>query len=128
MRFLFGPCAWIFLPVVLKILKYLMKSLETFHKWPIQYSLLKKLSLELAPIMLVLFQSLQDFTYIAFKGLVCIVFTQKVIISHSFFESLSYRIEIIWNFSHTAEWWGFNDKTKFGPLLIHCRDLSTVDL
>ena len=49
-----------------------MKSLETFHKWAIQYSLLKKLSLELAPIMLVLFQSLQDFTYIAFKGLLCI--------------------------------------------------------
>ena len=60
-------CAWIS-----EILKYLMKSLETFHKWPIQYSLLKKLSLELAPIMLVLFQSLQDFTYIAFKGLLCI--------------------------------------------------------
>ena len=60
-------CAWIS-----EILKYLMKSLETFHKWPIQYSLLKKLGLELAPIMLVLFQSLQDFTYIAFKGLLCI--------------------------------------------------------
>ena len=60
-------CAWIS-----EILKYLMKSLETFRKWPIQYSLLKKLSLELAPIMLVLFQSLQDFTYIAFKGLLCI--------------------------------------------------------
>ena len=60
-------CAWI-----CESLKYLMKSLETFHKWPIQYSLLKKLSLELAPIMLVLFQSLQDFTYIAFKGLLCI--------------------------------------------------------
>ena len=60
-------CAWIS-----EILKYLMKSLETFHKWSIQYSLLKKLSLELAPIMLVLFQSLQDFTYIAFKGLLCI--------------------------------------------------------
>ena len=60
-------CAWI-----CESLNYLMKSLETFHKWPIQYSLLKKLSLELAPIMLVLFQSLQDFTYIAFKGLLCI--------------------------------------------------------
>ena len=60
-------CAWIS-----EILKYLMKSLETFHKWPIQYSFLKKLSLELAPIMLVLFQSLQDFTYIAFKGILCI--------------------------------------------------------
>ena len=60
-------CAWI-----CESLKYLMKSLETFHKWRIQYSLLKKLSLELAPIMLVLFQSLQDFTYIAFKGLLCI--------------------------------------------------------
>ena len=32
----------------------------------------KKLSLELAPIMLVLFQSLQHFTYIAFKGLLFI--------------------------------------------------------
>ena len=60
-------CAWIS-----EILKYFMKSLETFHKWSIQYSLLKKLSLELAPIMLVLFQSLQDFTYIAFKSLLCI--------------------------------------------------------
>ena len=60
-------CAWI-----CESLNYLMKSLETFHKWPIEYSLLKKLSLELAPIMLVLFQSLQDFTYIAFKGLLCI--------------------------------------------------------
>ena len=60
-------CAWI-----CESLKYLMKSLETFHKWRIQYSLLKKLSLELAPIMLVLFQSLQDFTYIAFKDLLCI--------------------------------------------------------
>ena len=60
-------CAWI-----CEILKYLMKSLETFHKWLIQYSLLKKISLELAPIMLVLFQSLQDLTYIAFKGLLCI--------------------------------------------------------
>ena len=60
-------CAWIS-----EILKYLMKSLETLYKWPIQYSLLKKLILELAPIMLVLFQSLQDFTYIAFKGLLCI--------------------------------------------------------
>ena len=60
-------CAWI-----CESLKYLMKSLETFHKWSIQYSLLKKLSLECAPIMLVLFQSLQDFTYIAFKGLLCI--------------------------------------------------------
>ena len=60
-------CAWIS-----EILKYLMKSLETFHKWPIQYSFLKKLSLELPPIMLVLFQSLQDFTYIAFKSLFCI--------------------------------------------------------
>ena len=60
-------CAWIS-----EILKYFMKSLETFHKWPIQYSLLKKLSLECAPIMLVLFQSLQDFTHIAFKGLLCI--------------------------------------------------------
>ena len=60
-------CAWIS-----EILKYLMKSLETFHKWPIQYSFLKKLCLELAPIMLVLFQSLQDFTYIAFKDLLCI--------------------------------------------------------
>ena len=60
-------CAWI-----CESLKYFMKSLETFHKWPIQYSLLKKLSLELAPIMLMLFKSLQDFTYIAFKGLLCI--------------------------------------------------------
>ena len=60
-------CAWIS-----EILKYLMKSLETFHKWSIQYSLLKKFCLELAPIMLVLFQSLQDFTYIALKGLLCI--------------------------------------------------------
>ena len=60
-------CAWIS-----EILKYLLKSLETFQKWPIQYSLLKKLSLELAPIMLGFFQSLQDFTYIAFKGLLCI--------------------------------------------------------
>ena len=60
-------CAWIS-----EILKYLMKWIETFHKWSIQYSLLKKFSLELAPIILVLFQSLQDFTYIAFKGLLCI--------------------------------------------------------
>ena len=60
-------CAWIS-----EILKYLMKSLENFHKLSLQYLLLKKLSLELAPIMLVLFQSLQDFTYIAFKGLLCI--------------------------------------------------------
>ena len=60
-------CAWIS-----EIFKYLMKSIETFHKWPIQYSLLKKLSLELAPIMLVLFQSLQDLTYVAFNGLLCI--------------------------------------------------------
>ena len=60
-------CAWIS-----EILKYLIKSLETFRKWPIQYSLLKKLSLECAPIMLVVFQSLQDFTDIAFKGLLCI--------------------------------------------------------
>ena len=57
---------------ICEILKYLLKSLQTLYKWPIEYSLLKKLSLELAPIMLVLFQSLQDFTYIAFKGLLCI--------------------------------------------------------
>ena len=34
-------CAWIS-----EIFKYLMKSLEIFHKWSIQYSLLKKLSLD----------------------------------------------------------------------------------
>ena len=34
-------CAWIS-----EIFKYLMKSLEIFQKWSIQYSLLKKLSLD----------------------------------------------------------------------------------
>ena len=56
-------CAWIS-----EIFKYLMKSLETFHKWPIEYSLLKKLSLELAPIMLVLFQSPPRFHLYSFQG------------------------------------------------------------
>ena len=108
-------CTWIS-----EILKYLMKSLETLYKWPIQCSLLKKLSLELAPIMLVLFQSLQDFTYIAFKGLLCI----------NCLHSESHHIVWKWfDTFHTLP----NDevlmiKLSLGPLLIHCRDLSTVDL
>ena len=80
----------------------------------------KKLSFVLAPIMLVLFQSLQDFTYIAFKGLLCIncVHSESHHIASKSFETF-----------HTPP----NDevlmtKTKFGPLLIHCRDLCTVDL
>ena len=60
-------CAWIS-----EILKYLKKLLETLHRWPIQYSLLKKLSLDQPRNILVLLQSLQDFTCLAFKGLLCI--------------------------------------------------------
>ena len=56
-------CAWIS-----EILKYLMKSLETFHKWPIEYSLLKKLSLELAPMMLMLFPKSPRFHLYSFQG------------------------------------------------------------
>ena len=108
-------CAWIS-----EILKYLMKSLEPFHKWPIQYSLLKKLSLELAPIMVVLFQSLQDFICIAFKGLLCI----------NCLHSECHHITSTWieTFHTPPNDEVFYGKTKFGPRLIQCRDLSTVDL
>ena len=108
-------CAWIS-----EILKYLIKLLENFHKWPIQCSLLKKLSLELAPIMLVLFQSLQDFTYIAFKGLLFI----------NCLHSESHHIAWKWfDTFHTL----LNDevlmiKLSLGHCWFHCRDLSTVDL
>ena len=41
------------------------------HKWSNLMSLIKKLSLEYFAHILVVFQGLKDFTYIAFKGLLC---------------------------------------------------------
>ena len=59
-------CGWI-----LESLKIASKSLETFHKWPNRSLLLKKLSSEYLAYILLHLQSLQDFTYMAFKDLFC---------------------------------------------------------
>ena len=62
-------CAWIF-----ESLKIVMKSLETLHKWSNQSSLLKKPDLDYQAEILVFLESVLDFTYIAFKGLLCGIF------------------------------------------------------
>ena len=63
-HFLF--CPWIF-----ESFKSPTKWLETLHKWPKLLSLMKKVSLEWPSHIFVLLQSLQAFTYIAFKDLLC---------------------------------------------------------
>ena len=63
-HFLF--CRWIF-----ESFKSPTKWLETLQKWPKLLSLMKKVSLEWPSHIFVLLQSLQDFTYIAFKDLLC---------------------------------------------------------
>ena len=62
--FLFSP--WIFESFISPT-----KWLESFHKCPKLLSLMKKVSLEWASHIFVVLQSLQDFTYIAFKELLC---------------------------------------------------------
>ena len=62
-------CAWIF-----ESLKIVMKSLESLHKWSNQSLLLKKPDLDYQAEILVLLESVLDFTYIAFKGLLCCTF------------------------------------------------------
>ena len=57
-------CPWIF-----ESFKSPTKLLESFHKWPKLLSLMKKISLEWPSHIFVVLQSLQDFTYIAFKDL-----------------------------------------------------------
>ena len=47
------------------------KWLETLQKWPKLLSLMKKVSLEWPSHIFVVLLSLQDFTYIAFKDLLC---------------------------------------------------------
>ena len=59
-------CPWIF-----ESFKSPTKWLESFHKWPKLLSLMKKISLEWPSHIFVVLQSLQDFTYIAFKDLLC---------------------------------------------------------
>ena len=63
-HFLF--CPWIF-----ESFKSATKWLESLHKWPKLLSLMKKVSLEWPSDIFVVLQSLQDFTYIAFKDLLC---------------------------------------------------------
>ena len=63
-HFLF--CGWI-----LESLKITSKSLETPQKWPNESSLLKKLSSEYLASILLHLLSLPDFTYMAFKDLLC---------------------------------------------------------
>ena len=62
-------CGWI-----LESLKIASKSLETLHKWPNESSLLNKLSSEYLACILLHLLSLQDFTYMAFKDLLCGIF------------------------------------------------------
>ena len=63
-HFLF--CPWIF-----ESFKSPTKWLDTLHKWPKLLLLMKKVSLEWPSRIFVVLQSLQDFTYIAFKDLLC---------------------------------------------------------
>ena len=63
------------------------KLVETLQKWPNQSSLMKKLSLEYSTHILVLFWSLPDFTFIAFKGFLCGMFVH-VAIHHTASRSL----------------------------------------
>ena len=60
------------MPEFLKFWNILWNRLKLCTNYRFNIRCWKKLSLELAPIMLVLLQSLQNFTYIAFKGLLCI--------------------------------------------------------
>ena len=62
----FPFCPWIF-----ESFKSPTKWLESFHKLPKLFSLMKKVSLEWPSHIFVVLQSLQDFTYIAFKDLLC---------------------------------------------------------
>ena len=50
------------------------KWLETLHIWPNQLSLIKNRSLEFLAHIMVVLQSQQDFTYLAFKGFLCFNF------------------------------------------------------
>ena len=82
-------------------------------------SLIKKLSLEYFGHILVVFQGLKDFTYIAFKGLLCGNFVDLAIHHMEW-------MNMIWNFPRITESLPFDNKTKFGPLVIHYRDFSWV--
>ena len=62
--FLFSP--WIF-----ESFKSPTKWLESLHKLPKLFSLMKKVTLEWPSHIFVVLQSLQNFTYIAFKDLLC---------------------------------------------------------
>ena len=59
-------CGWI-----LESLKIASESLETPHNWPSESSLLNKFSSEYLACILLHLLSLQDFTYMAFKDLLC---------------------------------------------------------
>ena len=75
-KFLEFTCACSLLPLSFLYLnfgswKIVTNCLESLHKWPNHSSLLKKLSLDYPGHILVLFQCLLCFTYMAFKGLLC---------------------------------------------------------
>ena len=54
--------------------QFLTESPETLHKWPNQSLFMKKRSLDNLAHILVLWQTLQDFTYIPFSGFVYGIF------------------------------------------------------
>ena len=60
-----------FSPWIFESFKSPRKWLESLHKWPKLLSLMKKVSLEWPSHIFVVLQSLQHFTYIAFKDLLC---------------------------------------------------------
>ena len=60
-----------FSPWIFESFKSPRKWLESLHKWLKLLSLMKKFSLEWPSHIFVVLQSLQDFTYIAFKDLLC---------------------------------------------------------
>ena len=67
-------CAWIF-----ESMQIFTKWLETLHNWPTQLSLITNPSLEFLAHIIVVLQSLQDFTYLAFKGFLCFNFVDLAV-------------------------------------------------
>ena len=101
-------CAWIF-----QSLQIVMKPPETLHKWPNQSLLKKKLTLDYLEHILLLWQTLHDFTYMPFKTflsgiLVDLITHYTALKSFEILHALSNNCLLIGKLSLMELWWTAN--------------------
>ena len=97
---------FLFSSSITESLQILAKSLETLHKWPKQSSLMKKSALNCPRYILVVLQTVQDFSSIYSFGGLSLWYLCS-------FGKCPYCIKLIWNFPHINESLRVVYRTKF---------------